>query len=96
VKLVHITYRFEFTAAVESILDRNGIADFVRSPMIDSRDRDGKHFGSKIFPGNGAVVQAIVDDERVGPLLEELNGFREQKDSHLHLRVLVLAVDRVI
>jgi hypothetical protein len=95
-KMVHITFRFEFSDAIEAILERNGVTDFVRTRLVDSRDRDGKHYGSKTFPGNGTVVQALVEEETLGPLLEELRLFKEEKRSHGHLRALVLPVEEGI
>jgi hypothetical protein len=92
-KLVQITFRFEFSDDIEEILDNHGIADFVRTPFVDSRDRDGKHFGTKIFPGSGTLVQALVEEDAVVPLLEDLRGFREKRESHRHLRALVLPVE---
>jgi hypothetical protein len=95
-KLVQITFRFEFSDDIEEILDNHGIADFVRTPFVDSRDRDGKHFGTKIFPGHGTLIQALVEEDAVVPLLEDLRGFREEKESHRHLRTLVLAVEQLL
>lgn len=41
---------------------------FARHPMVEGRNRDGKHCGSKVHPGNSSVVQALV----VGECLDEL------------------------
>ena len=95
-KLVQITFRFEFSDSIEEILDRNGIANYVRAPLVDSRDREGKHFGTKIFPGNGTLVLAQVEDGGVDGLLKDLRGFREEKDTHRHLRALILPVEEVL
>ncbi len=93
-RLVHIFHRFEFKEAVETILDRHGIESFVRMPMAEGRDKDGKHHGSQVFPGNMSLVQALVDDERVDDLLEGLRRFKESRPAHEHLRVAVVAVER--
>ncbi|MFW6161155.1 MAG: PG0541 family transporter-associated protein [Planctomycetota bacterium] len=93
-KWLHITFRFEFADAVEAILDRHGIQDFVRSPMVEGRDCDGKHYGSQVFPGNMTVVQAHVPDETVEPLLDDLREFREAREAHRHLRAVVLPVEQ--
>jgi hypothetical protein len=95
-KFVHITVRFEFSDDIEAILDRHGIGEFVRIPMADARDRDGKHYGNKTFPGNGSVVQALVEDAAVGPLLDDLLEFKERKESHRHLRAVVLGIESAV
>lgn len=92
-KLLHLTFRHEFSDAVERILDRHEITDYVRHPMIQGRDRDGKHAGSKVHPGNITLVQALVEDDRVSNLLETLKGFQEEKPSHAHLRAAVVPVE---
>jgi len=94
VKLLHLTFHFEFLDAVERILDRHGVENFVRHPMVDGRDRDGKHYGTQVFPGNSALVQAQVEDERLDALLEDLKRFRDLKVAHHHIEALVLPVER--
>lgn len=93
-KLVHIFHRFEFKEAVEAILDRHGIESFVRLPMAEGRDKDGKHHGSQVFPGNMSLVQAMVAEERVEDLLEDLRRFKQSRPAHGHLRVAVVTVER--
>lgn len=93
-KLIQIHYHFEYTEAIEAILDQQDIGNFVRYAMVEGRDRDGKHFGSKIFPGSGSVVQAQVPDDKVDGLLDDLARFREAETSHRHLTALVLPVEK--
>jgi hypothetical protein len=93
-KLLHLTFHHEFSDAVERILDRHGVSDYVLHPMTHGRDLDGKHYGSKIYPGNITVVQALVEDGRVSDLLEEVKAFRDEKASHAHLRAAVMPVER--
>lgn len=95
-KLVHIEYHFEFSENMEEILDKHGIENYVRFPRIEGKDRDGKHFGSKVHPGNSAVIQAQVPEDKIESLLKDLKGFKEEKESHRHLQALVLPIeDRV-
>lgn len=89
-KLLHLTFRFEFTDAVEAILERNGITRFVRHPMAQGGDRDGKHYNSKVFPGAVTVVQAQVPEDAVAPLTEDLKAFREEREAHRHLEALFI------
>lgn len=93
-KLVQISVHFEYTDLIDRILDRHGVRDFVRYPMMEGRDRDGKHFGSQVFPGNFTVIQAQVEEEELDRLFEELRGFRDQKTSHKHLQAIVLPIER--
>lgn len=95
-KLVQISYHFEFADAVEAILDDLEIANFVRHARVESKDRDGKHYGTKVFPGSGSLVQALVPDDAVDPLLEALTEFREAEDSHRHLTAVVLELEQAL
>ncbi len=95
-KLVHISFRFEYTDQVEEILDEEGVEDFVRYPMMEGLDQDGKHYGSQVFPGSVTVMQALVPDERLQGVLDRLQSFRERKKAHNHLRAAVLPVEQVI
>lgn len=92
-KLVQIYYHFEFSDAVEAILDRRRVGHFVRYSKVEGKDRDGRHYGSKVFPGSSAVVQALVADEEVDGLLQALREFKESEDSHRHLTAVVVPVE---
>lgn len=94
--LVHVTFRFEYTDAVERILDRHAVTDFVRYAMVEGSDRDGKHFGDQVHPGNMVAVQALVPPEGVDALLDDLRRFREEKPAHAHLRAVTLAGQRAL
>ncbi len=93
-KFVHITFHFEYTDNLEQILDRHEIENLVRYPMQEGRDRDGKHYGTQVYPGSTTVIQAQVPDEEVADLLRDLKVFRDEKDSHQHLEALVLPVEQ--
>lgn len=95
-KFLHITFHFEFSEQVEKILDEAGIESYVRYAMVQGKDREGKHFGSKVFPGSTTVVQAQVPDGKMEKLLEKLKDFREDKKSHRHMTVTVMAVEESI
>ncbi len=92
-KFVHITFRFEYMDLVEKILDDQGVVDFVRYPMIEGKDRDGKHYGSQVFPGSVTVCQALVEDHLLEGLLVRLKGLKDQKKAHGHLRAAVMPVE---
>ena len=93
-KFLHITFHFEYSEDIEAILDKHDISDFVRVPMVEAKDRDGKHYGNQVYPGNSSIVQAQVPEETVEALLSDLDAFRRAKDSHRHLQALVLPVER--
>lgn len=93
-KFVHISFRFEYLEMIERILDRHQVVDFVRYPMIQGRDCDGKHYGTQVFPGSVVVVQAVVAAEGLDAILNDLQRFREEKPAHRHLQALVLPVER--
>ena len=95
-KLVVITYRFEYADRIERILDRHAVTDYVRHALIEGSDKDGKHYGSQVFPGNMSQVQAQVEDDDVDGLLDDLKTFKEKKPSHAHLTAAVLEVGRSI
>lgn len=93
-KLVMITYRFEFAERIEAILDAHEIGNFVRLPMVEGADADGKHYGTQVFPGNESLVQAQVSDDALDGLLEDLRAFRDEKPAHAHVTAAVLDVAR--
>ncbi len=95
-KFLHITFHFEYAEDIEEILDRHGVDNFVRYPMMEGKDKDGKHYGSQVFPGSTSVVQARITDEMVDPLFESLLAFRQAKQSHYHLEALIIPVERVL
>jgi nitrogen regulatory protein PII-like uncharacterized protein len=95
-KFVHISVHFEYGKAIEEILDARGVGDYVRYSMIESKDIEGKHFGTQVFPGNASVIQALVDEEVVEDLFEELEKFRKKKMSRHHLRAVVLPIEKII
>ncbi|MFA9478361.1 PG0541 family transporter-associated protein [Phycisphaerales bacterium AB-hyl4] len=93
-KLVMIHFHFEYTDAIEAILDRHGVADYIRYPMMEGKDRDGKHYGTQTFPGNVSVVHAQVEEGSVDALLTAMDKFRKHKPAHGHLDAIVLPIER--
>ncbi len=94
IKLVHITFPFEYAGPIERLLDRHAIDEYVRYPMVDGKDKLGKHFGTQVFPGNAAVVVAQVNEEGLEALLAELREFRDAKPAHATLQAVVIPVER--
>lgn len=95
-KFIHITFRFEYMDRVDQILEDHGVDNYVRHPMVQGKGIDGKHYGSKVFPGNFTVVQAVVPGDKVERLLADLEAFGKSKAAHHHLRAYVLPVESMI
>lgn len=95
-KFVHITFRFEYMDRVDQILEDHGVVNYVRHPTVQGKGIDGKHYGSKVFPGNFTVVQTVVPDDKVERLLADLEAFGKEKAAHHHLRAYVLPVESMI
>lgn len=93
-KLVHVTYHFEYTEAIEEILDDHEIEDYARYGMMEGKDEKGKHFGTQVHPGNVSVVQLQVPEDVLEGFLDDLREFRDAKEAHEHLEALVLPVER--
>lgn len=92
-KLVHITFQFQYADAIEEILADHGVDRYVSHQMVAGVDRDGRHDGSKVYPGHVTAVQALVADDQVEPLLEALAEFRGDRPAHEHLEAAVIAVE---
>ncbi|MCF8110584.1 MAG: hypothetical protein K9J85_03755 [Desulfobacteraceae bacterium] len=93
-KFVHITFHFEYAEEIEKILDRHRVENFVRYPMLEGKDRDGKHYGSQVYPGSTTVVQAQVPEDSLDDVMEDLKAFREEKTAHRHLEAVVIPIEK--
>lgn len=93
-KFLHVTVRFEYAEPVGRILDRHDVDHYVRARQLEGRDRDGKHFGTQVFPGSVSLLQAQVPEDVLDGLLEDLRAFRDESDAHAHLEAVVLPIER--
>ena len=93
-KLVQVNFHFEYAEEIDAVVERREVAGYVRYPRIVGYDTEGKHDGTQVFPGNTAVIQALVEDAAVDGLLEELARFRAEKRAHEHLEAFVMPVER--
>ena len=93
-KLMHITVHFEYSDSIEAILDDHDIRDYARYAMREGKDRDGKHYGTQVYPGNTTIFQAQVPDEKVEAIFRNLKAFKEAKSAHRHLEAIVLPVEQ--
>ncbi|MDT8444202.1 MAG: hypothetical protein RQ722_07935 [Desulfuromonadales bacterium] len=95
-KLVQLSFHFEYADRIETLLDEHQVAHFIRHPRVQVLDADGRQYGSKVFPDHMMAIQARVDDERVEKLLEDLKAFRQDKTSHEHLEAVVIPIENWI
>ena len=95
-KLVIISYRFEFSDKIEFFLEKHNIGNFVRLSRVEASDADGKHYGTKVYPSHGSVVQAQVPEKQLKEFLTDLETFKHEEDSHKHLSALVLPVENQV
>ncbi len=73
-KAVFISYNQALTDRVNKILDDQGIRGFTRWALTEGRGTyDGEpHYGTHAWPSMNTSVLAIVEDEKVEPLLVAL------------------------
>lgn len=95
-KLLHCTVQYQYVDEVDDILVEHEVGDYVRHPMVQGRDADGRHRGDKVFPGNIAEFWALVPANRMPRLLEALRAFRDSSRAHAHLRAAVVSLDQVL
>ena len=95
-KLLHLSFHFEYAEIIEPLLDRHEVVNYTRYSMVQGKDCDGKHFGTQVFPGNVTVIQAQVPDQKVEAVLKDLQAFRQAKQAHRHLQALILPVERCL
>lgn len=92
-KFLHLTFHFEYEERIEEIFDRYEIENYVRYSMMDGKDRDGKHYGTQVYPGNATVIQAQLPEDQVDEVWEDLKEFKESKKAHQHLEAIIVPVE---
>ncbi len=73
-KALFISYNQALTDRVNRMLDDHGVRGFTRWALTEGRGSfDGEpHYGSHAWPSMNTSVLAIVEDEKVEPVLEAL------------------------
>jgi nitrogen regulatory protein PII len=73
-KAIFISYNQALTDRVNRILDELGVRGFTRWALTEGRGTfDGEpHYGTHAWPSMNASVLAIVEDEKVAPVLDAL------------------------
>ena len=75
-KAVFISYNQALTDRVHAILDEQSIRGFTKWALTEGRGSfDGEpHYGTHAWPSMNASIMAVVEDEKVAPLLEALRA----------------------
>ena len=81
-KALFISYNQALTDRVNAILDEQGIRGFTRWALTEGRgSHSGEpHYGTHAWPSMNTSVLAIVDDERVEPVLAALREMDAQTE----------------
>lgn len=71
-KALFLSYNQELTDPVQEILDRQGVRGFTKWELTVGRGSvDGEpHYGTHAWPSMNSSILAIVEDEKVEPLLD--------------------------
>ena len=93
-KLVQITFHFEYIDEIEEILDDVPVRHYACHRRVEGRDSTGKLEGTQVYPGTMSVIQAMVEDGEVDRLIDALRAFRDIREGHRHLEAIVLPVER--
>jgi nitrogen regulatory protein PII len=96
-KSVFIAYNQALTEAVNSILDRHQIRGYTKWADVQGRGTDGgePHFGNHTWPAMNSVILAIVEDERVEPVLASLKKLNAKAEEQ-GLRAFVWNVEEMM
>ncbi len=79
-KALFISYNQALTDRVNKILDDFGVRGFTRWALTEGRGSyDGEpHYGTHAWPSMNTSVLAIVDDEKIDPVLDALREMDAQ------------------
>ena len=96
-KAVFIAYNQALTEAVNNVLDRYHIRGYTKWADVQGRgSKTGEpHFGTHTWPAMNSAILAIIEDERVEPLLESLKKL-DAKAEQQGLRAFVWNIENMI
>lgn len=96
-KSVLITFDQAHYEQILSVLDRLNCRGFTRVERVQGRgSKTGEpHYGSHAWPAMNSAIIAVVEDQRVDPLLETLKEMDENKNQ-LGLRAFVWNIEKSI
>ena len=96
-KAVFISYNQALTDRVHAILDEQSIRGFTKWALTEGRGSvDGEpHYGTHAWPSMNASIMAIVEDEKVAPLLDALRAM-DAATSQQGSRAFVWNIEQVM
>jgi len=96
-KAVFVAYNQALTEAVNSILDLNQIRGYTKWAEAHGRGSNNgePHFGTHTWPAMNSAILAIIDEERVDPLLASLKKL-DAKAEQQGLRAFVWGIEGMI
>jgi len=96
-KAVFIVYNQALTEAVNSILEQNHIRGYSKWVDVQGRGSHGgePHFGTHVWPAMNSAIIAIIEEERVEHLMENLKQL-DLKTKQQGLRAFVWSVEGMV
>jgi nitrogen regulatory protein PII len=96
-KSVLITFDQAYNERIISVLEKLNCRGFTRIQQVQGRgSKSGEpHYGSHAWPSMNTAIIAIVDDEKVDPLLQQLNKL-DKATEQLGLRAFVWNIEKAI
>ena len=96
-KAVFIAYSQALTEAVNGILDRNHIKGYTKWADVQGQGTNSgePHFGNHTWPAMNSTILAIIEEERVAPLMESLKNL-DAKAEQQGLRAFVWNIEGMI
>jgi len=76
-KLAVVTVDKERKDDVVALFERVGVTGYSLIPSVLGRGHTGKHLGTRAFPGDNAMVLALVPPAQLGELREGLAKLQE-------------------
>lgn len=96
-KAVFIAYNQALTEAVDSIIERHNIRGYTKWADVQGRGSNNgePHFGSHTWPAMNSAILAVIEEERVEPLMESLKKL-DAKAEQQGLRAFVWNIEGMI
>ena len=78
-KALFVSYNQALTDRVNKLLDDHGVRGFTRWALTEGRGtHDGEpHYGTHAWPAMNTSILAIVEEEKISPLLDALRAIDE-------------------
>lgn len=95
-KLLVIAVDKESEGDVVRVLEDTVVSGYSIIPRVLGRGATGAHLGTRAFPGENAMVIALVPTTKVEPLREALAALHQRLRPGQGLTTLVLEADQLI